>query len=255
MQSLEYFSTQPFIIALKAFFKELNIPINYIADEPAAPEVILGNIFKKENVVHQLINEVYALGMVNDAVFEGTDTFQSVEQVRDLKTDYDGLLIFGVTLHPRSEGLPITRSQLAEITRAFNRAFPYTPVTIVFKYGNILSFANSERNPYKQSYREGEKVGKVSLLRDIDILSPHRGHKDILNDLKIQSSGKNGVNSFASLYKYWQEVFSVSILNKRFYKELQNWYFWAIKEVTFPNSPNRFDYESDEKFDEAAKVF
>lgn len=253
MQSLEYFNTQPFIIALKAFFKELNIPINYIADEPAEPGVILGNIFKKENVVHQLINEVYALGMVNDAVFEGTDTFQSVEQVRDLKTDYDGLLIFGVTLHPRSEGLPITRSQLAEITRAFNRAFPYTPVTIVFKYNQYISFANSERIPYKQSYREGEKVGKVSLLRDIDILSPHRGHKDILNDLKIQSSGKNGVNSFASLYKYWQEVFSVSILNKRFYKELQNWYFWAIKEVTFPNSPNRFDYESDEKFDEAVK--
>jgi hypothetical protein len=96
-------------------------------------------------------------------------------------------------------------------------------------------------------------VGKVSLLRDIDLQSTHRGHKDILNDLKIQSSGKSAVNSFASLYKYWQEVFSVSILNKRFYKELQNWYFWAIKEVTFPNSPNRFDYESDEKFDEAVK--
>lgn len=253
MQSLESFLSQPFITALKAFFKELNIPIDYIADEPAKPKLILGDNLKDDNVIHQLINEVYAVGVVNDAIFEGTTTFESIDQVKDLKTDYDGLLIFGVTLHPRSEGLPITRSQLAEITRVFNRAFPYTPVTIVFKYDNLLSFANSERIPYKQSYREGEKVGKVSLLRDIDLQCTHRGHKDILNDLKIQTSGKNDVNSFASLYKYWQEVFSVSILNKKFYKELQTWYFWAIKEVAFPNSPNRFDYESDEKFDEAVK--
>ena len=33
------------------------------------------------------------------------------------------------------------------------------------------------------------------------------------------------------------EAFSVEKLNKQFYNELSNWYFWAIKNVTFPNQP------------------
>jgi len=251
MQSLEYFNTQSFINALKAFFKELNIPINYIADEPASPEVILGDKWKQNIEAHTLIDEVYALGMVNDAVFEGTGTFQSMEQVRDLKADYDGLLIFGVTLTNRENDLPITRSQLAEITRAFNRAFPYTPVTIVFKYSHYISFANSERIPYKQSYREGEKVGKVTILRDINLLDPHRGHLDILENLNIEKKGRKTIQNFSDLYAYWQEVFSVNVLNKKFYQELSNWYFWAVKHVTFPSKPNQEDaYKKNAKLED-----
>src|SRR5690606_12799627 len=49
------------------------------------------------------------------------------------------------------------------------------------------------------------------------------------------------VDSFAKLYAYWQEVFSVSLLNKQFYQELSNWYFWAIKQVTFPGMPTAKD--------------
>jgi len=136
-------------------------------------------------------------------------------------------------------------------------SFYYTPVVLVFKYNNgdaeYIAFANTERLKYKQEWREGEKAGKVSLLRDIDIEKPHRGHEDIISQLKIPTSGTKQVDSFDKLYKYWQEVFSVSILNKKFYQELSNWYFWAIKEVSFPNQPNHFDYETDAKFDEAVK--
>jgi hypothetical protein len=235
MQSLEYFSTQPFIIALKSFFKELHIPINYIADEPVAPDVILGDKWKQNIEAHTLIDEVYALGMVNDAIFEGTDTFQSMEQVRGLRTDYDGLLIFGVTLKERRDNLTITRSQLAEITRAFNRAFPYTPVTIVFKYGNLLSFANSERIPYKQSYREGEKVGKVTMLKDINIAKPHAAHLRILSGLKID---QERINTFRLLYKYWQSKFSLQELNNQFYADLQDWFYFASKNIVLPYKPD-----------------
>ena len=103
------------------------------------------------------------------------------------------------------------------------------------------AFANTERLKYKQEWREGEKAGKVSLLRDIDITNPHAGHVRIINDLKIPDSGKNKVDSFAKLYAYWQDVFSVSILNKKFYQELSNWYFWAVKEVSFPSEPTAAD--------------
>ncbi|MDP2060446.1 MAG: hypothetical protein Q8J97_11955, partial [Flavobacteriaceae bacterium] len=153
----------------------------------------------------------------------------------------DGILIFGVTLKERPNGLLPTRSQLAEISRAFNREFYYTPVVVVFKYGNYLAFANTERLKYKQEWREGEKAGKVSLLRDIHIDKLHSGHERILAELQIPTTGTKKVDSFAKLYAYWQEVFSVSLLNKKFYQELSNWYFWATQHVTFPGEPTTAD--------------
>jgi hypothetical protein len=38
-----------------------------------------------------------------------------------------------------------------------------------------------------------------------------------------------------SLFKDLQERFSVEVLTKLFYKELSDWYFWTIKNVSFPN--------------------
>jgi type I restriction-modification system DNA methylase subunit len=42
------------------------------------------------------------------------------------------------------------------------------------------------------------------------------------------------VDSFDKLYKYWQKVLDVSLLNKQFYKEVSTWYFHACKQVVFP---------------------
>jgi hypothetical protein len=138
-------------------------------------------------------------------------------------------------LKNRKDGLPITRSHLAEITRAFNRTFPYTPVTIIFKYGNLISFANSERIKYKQEWREGEKVGKVSLLKDIDTQQPHRGHLAILKQLVIPTTGGKAVKSFTQLYYYWQSVFSISVLNKNFYEDIIAWFNKAVKDIKIPD--------------------
>ena len=251
MTALQNFNALPFIEALKGFFEALHIPINHLSDLPAKPESIFGDAFNPINPAHALIDELYVLGLINDSIFTGSNDFDSLETIKKMDKDYDGLLIFGITLHAVG-GLP-TRSQLTEITRIFNRAFPYTPVTIVFKYDHYLSFANSERVKYLQEWREGEKIGKVSLLRDIDLNNLHAGHERILTNLAIARSGKNAVNSFDELYKYWQGVLSVSILNKAFYGELQNWYFWAIQEVHFPNPPLRIDFSSDNDFDEALK--
>lgn len=237
---LSYFRDISFLQAIKALFNELNVPVNYVADEPTSAQEILKDTYK-ENSTFQLVNEVYFVGMVDDAAFEGNKSLE----VEKIKSDYDGILIFGVSLNQRENNLLPTRSQLAEISRAFNREFYYTPVVLVFKYaddkGQYIAFANTERLKYKQAWREGEKAGKVSLLRDIDIQRPHRGHEDIINQLRIQTSGVKAIDTFAKLYTYWQEVFSVSVLNKRFYQELSNWYFWAVKQVTFPGKPTEAD--------------
>jgi hypothetical protein len=235
MNSIIKFHTDSFINALKAFFEELKVPVDYLADEPASPTDVLGERFKATNEAHKLIADVYALGMVNDGIFEGTETFKNLSQVKKLKADYDGLLIFGVTLNKRKDNLPITRSHLAEITRAFNRTFPYTPVTIIFKYGNSISFANSERIKYKQEWREGEKLGKVSLLKDIDTKQPHRGHLAIIKQLVIPTTGSKAVKSFTQLYYYWQSVFSISVLNKNFYEDIIAWFNKAVKDIKIPD--------------------
>ncbi|NUQ26276.1 MAG: N-6 DNA methylase [Saprospiraceae bacterium] len=234
--NLQIFSQLNFLPALKVLFKDLKVPMNYVADEPTTAREILKDTYK-ENDSFQLMDDVYFVGMVDDAAFEGNKSLDAEK----IKSDYDGILIFGVTLKNRPNSLLPTRSQLAEISRAFNREFYYTPVVVVFKYGYYLAFANTERLKYKQEWREGEKAGKVSLLRDIHIKKPHSGHERILAELQIPTTGTKKVDSFAKLYAYWQEVFSVSLLNKKFYQELSNWYFWATQHITFPGEPTIAD--------------
>lgn len=100
MTTIQNFATLPFIDALKAFFKTLNVPVDYIADAPTTAEDILDDKFNENNEAHKLINEVYALGMVNDAIFKDKEntTFESLEAVKEISADYEGLLIFGITL-------------------------------------------------------------------------------------------------------------------------------------------------------------
>jgi hypothetical protein len=240
--NLQYFIEKPFINALKAFFGELNVPVNYFGNLPAAPADILGEKYNPDNATHQLISDIYVLGMVDDAAFGNDSTGRDVAcNVSAITADYDGILIFGVTLKIAEP----TRTQLADITRLLNRAFPYTPVTVVFKYGNQLALANTERTKYIQQWREGEKVGKVSLLKDIQTNNTHRGHLSILNELKIQTVGNNAVKSFAQLYFYWQSIFSISILNKVFYGEAIEWFNIAIRKIKIPGEDSESEKHKD----------
>lgn len=241
MTSISLFNTEPFIDAMKAYFDELHIPVSYIADEPGNPEEILGEKHHENNEAHQLMDSVYALGIVDDAVFAQRDSFKDLKEVKKLQNDYDGLLLFGVTLKNQKNGMQPNRSQLAEITRAFNRAFPHTPVTIIFKYGNLISFANSERSKYKQEWREGEKVGKVTMLKDVDTANPHTAHRKILSGLGIDT---NKIDSFQLLYNYWQSVFSLQVLNNQFYADLQDWFYFAAHNIKLPFKP---DYLNDKE--------
>jgi uncharacterized protein YihD (DUF1040 family) len=233
---LSRFKRMDFLPAVKGLFNDLQVPVNYLADEPTSARTILKDTWK-DNDAFNLIQDVYFLGMVDDAAFAGNKSMDASK----IQSDYDGVLIFGVALSQRENNRLPTRSQLAQIAWAFNREYFYTPVIVIFKYDGYLGLANTQRLKYKQEWREGEKAGKVSLLRDIDLNNPHAGHLRILNDLKIPKTGKNKVDSFAKLYAYWQDVFNVNILNKKFYQELSNWYFWAVKEVAFPSEPTKAD--------------
>mgnify|MGYP003335053115 CR=1 FL=1 len=83
-----------------------------------------------DNSTFSLIEDVYLVGLIDDAAFNDNESIA----VEKIKSDYDGILIFGVILKPRENNLLPTRAQLATISRAFNRRFFCTPVVIVLIY-------------------------------------------------------------------------------------------------------------------------
>lgn len=237
--NLSYFSQKDFYKALQQFFADLNIPLNPVTEAPDSASAILTETYKPDNPAHKLMDDVYFIGMVSEEAFSKQGAIKYSTAAQDIKTkDYDCMLLFGVTL---KAGHTPSRSQLAEITRAFNRQFSYYPVVVIFKYGESIAFANCERLAYKQAWREGEKAGKVSLLKDISVANPHSGHLRILQSLDIARSGSKAISTFAGLYKHWQDIFSVNVLNKSFYQELSNWYFWALSEISFPDDSEKND--------------
>lgn len=224
------FLSQSLFDAMQRLFADLQIPVHMVTRQPDAPQKLLQKTWRDGHEAFALMQEVWFLGMVNEQAFAGGGASPDLNEIRDLQRDYDGLLIFGVEMKERPDGRMPTRTQLADITRAFNREFHYTPVVVVFRYGKHITLAAAERIRYKNPGKEGEKAGKVSLIKDINTENPHAGHGRILTSLQIPPT----VRSFKQLYDHWLHAFDINILNKQFYQKLFNWYLWALKEVRFP---------------------
>ncbi|MEB3098962.1 Eco57I restriction-modification methylase domain-containing protein [Achromobacter sp. D10] len=126
------------------------------------------------------------------------------------------------------------RGKLAGIARQINRIFPM-PVMVLFKIGGRLSIAVINRRLNKRDDNK-DVLGKVTLIRNIAIDEPHPGHLDILASFSLAelTEGRRVIQNFDQLHAAWEEVFNVELLNKRFYRELANWYFWALPQVDFP---------------------
>ena len=139
-------------------------------------------------------------------------------------------LFFAIELNQRD----YARGKLTAIARQLNRMFPM-PVMVFIKHCDLLSIAVINRRSNKRD-AEKDVLGKVTIIRDISLTSPHRGHLDILNSFALPNlPAKTTINNFDTLHAAWEEIFNVELLNKRFYRELANWYFWALPEVRFPD--------------------
>jgi type I restriction-modification system DNA methylase subunit len=100
----------------------------------------------------------------------------------------------------------------------------------------VLSIAVINRRRNKVS-AEKDVLEKATIIRDISLTKPHRGHLDILDSFafaNLKHPQKLPIRDFDTLHAAWEEIFNVELLNKRFYKELANWYFWALPQVDFP---------------------
>ncbi len=235
--NLEIFNTANLFDAATNLFYQLGIRLNSNTAEALPVQELLKD-FYKDNENFNSIRAVYFIGLVDDSVFRATGMFdvnytvkQALEQA---DRNYDGLMLFALELTKQP-----TRTEISDITRAFNRISQKMPVALVFKYSidgeAVISIAISERFKYLQSFRQGEKVGKVSILKDIFIVNTHRGHREILKQLILPETGGAAVRSFTQLYYYWLSVFSISVLNKKFYEEIIAWFNTAVKDIKIPD--------------------
>lgn len=125
-----------------------------------------------------------------------------------------------------------TRTQFADITREINKLFDM-PVMVLFRHGDCLTLAIINRRLHKRD-ESTDVLEKVTLIKDIRFTSPHRAHVEILFDLSFEALlTKYAFTNFVVLHDAWQKTLDTSVLNKRFYQELANWYFWALDQVTF----------------------
>ncbi len=127
-----------------------------------------------------------------------------------------------------------SRTALANITREVNKLFAM-PALLIFQHGRALTFAIINRRP-SQRNPELDVLEKVTLIKDIDVGSPHRAHLDILAELSLDALyQQHEFTNFLELHQAWQQTLDISELNRRFFKEIADWYFWAVDRVTFPS--------------------
>lgn len=186
-----------------------------------------------------------------DLLFQLTETELSNQfsmfDTKEVEAEqFNSYLFFTVELNLRkSDGKEFTRTDLANITREINKCFPM-PVFVLFKRENLLTLSVINRRLHKRDEtKDVIEIKKVSLIKDIDFLDPKRSHLEILKDLSLEElTKKYKFQNFAELHKAWMATLDTKELNKRFFRELSNWYFWAVSKVKFPKAPT--DTDSDE---------
>jgi hypothetical protein len=182
--------------------------------------------------------DAYFVGVLNQESLN--DEVQQAFDIQAMRKGkyQDGLGVFALDIDFEPK-----KADLVALVRMFNRNFEQSPVILLMRYlkkdqegkeSYHISIASAfRRDRLKKSQYEGEVVEKVTLIKDISTTLPHRGHIQILKEMKAEKEGRK-ITSFDELYQQWLNVFDLNVLNKKFYKEVADWYLWASKEVKFP---------------------
>ena len=250
IQTLNRFSSESLFDATSHLLNKLNIEFDREFAEPInVADLYDGPMPQYLTDALECIKDTYFVGIVNDKSLAGAKSADSLDVVAKTKQHggkYDGMFVFACDA---KQDANLTRTAATALTRAFNRLASANPVILVIRQNDLLSLSTCERMSYSQEWRQGsgEKLGKVSILRNINCVKPHRGHVDILESL-----GDKAYPTFEELYKHWMEVFSNELLTKKFYSELSDWYAWAVMVAKFPNDLNT--EEDDAKYNHEACI-
>ena len=136
-----------------------------------------------------------------------------------------------------------SRGRYAEFTREVNKRL-FAPSVILFRTAsNRVTFAFPHRRPNRRDPGR-DVLGRVSLIREIDPVRPHRAHLDILAELSLperlrwmEAHGK--LHNFDGLLDAWLNTLDTEELNRRFYRDLFEWFERAVKTAKFPANESR----------------
>ena len=168
------------------------------------------------------IDGIWHIGYIDDSTFHNNVNNPS---------RYDAIAIIACDIKP---GTNFTRSMGVALTRAFNRisstkfnkAFDM-PVIVIMRQGTMLSLATCERSDRKDGL--GEKMGKVTILREMNCEKLHAGHRQILERI---ADNVRGCNSYEELHQKWFESFNIDVLSDNFFKGYKNIYEDIVEYVT-----------------------
>jgi adenine-specific DNA-methyltransferase len=232
--NLQAFNQNNLFDATQDLFAQLGINLNSNTKQALSIKDVLKTHYKESPIFHA-VEETYFSGVIDNSIFNSKAKSSYEEAAQKADQTYEGLLLFSLKLNRYP-----TRTEIAELVRAFNRTSQKMPVALLLHYTydkqSHISLGLSERFKYLQHWRQGEKVGKVIILRDIHTQNPHAGHLRILKNLSIQ--GKN-IQTFNDLHQHWLTVLDLKLLNKAFYNELANWFYWAMDKVEFPDDAEK----------------
>ena len=97
----------------------------------------------------------------------------------------------------------------------------------------------------QHQYDENRDVlEQVTLIKDIRLDKPHRAQLDILSELSLEECIKwmdanDTPKNFDGLLAAWLAKLDTEALNKQFYKQLFDWFEWAIQEAKFPTNETK----------------
>lgn len=241
--ALRDFGKLPLVDAATSLFKALG----YTSHKRFALAPNTAANFQKTFVKDQALDATHSLlpeWQSIDFLFQITDeevqraSGGSQQVLFDSKGKWDGsvmqsYLFFAIALR----GADYTRADLAGITRSVNRLFPM-PVMVVFRHGQTLSLGIIRRRLHKRDESK-DVLEKVTVIKDVRFDDPVRAHIEILNDLSLSAlHEKFYFHNFVGLHDAWEKRLNTYVLNEQFYREVANWYFWALKHegVTLPRS-------------------
>lgn len=228
-ETIRLFTEKPLKEAAVELVKKLGFQC-----DPTLSNVAMDDFFKQNDFTFKYLNDIkdkiehiWDIGLVD---------YESYNQhLEDEDNKYISLEIFACEINSE---VTFTRGMAANLTRAFNRINTSyfnkcqntgidTPVIVIIKQGNLLSIATCERSERKDG--TGDKVGKVTILRNMNCEKLHPGHRQILERIANEVSS---CSRYDELYQKWFNSFSIDLLSDRFFEGYKSIYEDIIEYVT-----------------------
>ena len=134
------------------------------------------------------------------------------------------------------------RGKYAQFTREVNKRM-VMPIVVFFRVKDRLTIGFVGRRQHRRD-PDRDVLEQVTLIKDIRLDNPHRAHTEVLFELSLEECAKwmsdhKEQENFEGLLAAWLARLDTEELNKKFYRELFNWFEWAVAEGKFPTDKNR----------------